>query len=142
MVRRTSKKLPKKRKNITKKMQPNKHGKTNQRNKRINQRKRGLIHMNLTNINEKQYEELKRNYLDAVNNNRDKFFIDGQPVLTKFAKYWLEFVENERKSRGERIYEPNKHDQTCINKNCNYRWITRTPNKAKVCPRCKHRQDI
>jgi len=96
----------------------------------------------LLEINDKTYFDLKRRYLEATKSNEEMFSFDGKPVLTKFAKYLLEFVENERKSRGERIYEPNKHDQTCINKNCNYQWTTRGMNKAKVCPKCKYRQDI
>jgi rubrerythrin len=96
-----------------------------------------MNNINIANLNQKQYQELKRNYLDAERNNRDKFFIDGQPVLTKFAKYLLDFVENERKSRGERIYEPNKHDMVC--KKCGYSWVSRVEN-VKACPQCKSRR--
>jgi predicted Zn-ribbon and HTH transcriptional regulator len=92
--------------------------------------------MNISNLNEKQYEELKRNYLDAIKNNRDKFFIDGQPVLTKFAKYLLEYLENQRRATGQRIYEPSKHDITC--KKCGYQWTSRVEN-VKACPSCKQR---
>ena len=94
---------------------------------------------NLLEINQKQYEQLKRNYLDAINNNRDKFFIDGQPILTKFAQYWLQLIEDNRKSRGERIYEPNKHDQTC--KKCGFVWTSRVDN-PRTCPNCKNRRKI
>lgn len=129
-------KPPKKCENTAKKMQPDKHRKTNKRNKRINQRKRGLINMNLTNLNEKQYEMLKRAYNRATKEGQEQFQIQGQPVLTKFAKYLLEYLENQRRTTGKRIYEPTKHDKTCPK--CSYIWVSRVEN-VKACPKCKTR---
>lgn len=91
--------------------------------------------MNLLNINEKQYENLKRSYLEAIKNKQEQFIIDGQTVLTKFGGYWLDAIENDRKIRGERIYEPSKHDLTC---KCGYSWTSRVEN-VKACPSCKYR---
>ena len=97
--------------------------------------------MNLTQTNEKEYEMLKRAYLQATKEGKEQFEIQGQPIriLTKFAKYWLEAIENQRKTTGQRIYEPEKHDQTCPNKNCGYKWTSRIAGKPKACPNCKTR---
>ena len=97
--------------------------------------------MNLTQINEKQYEMLKRAYNKATKEGQEQFEIQGQPVLTKFAKYLLEYLENQRRATGQRIYEPSKHDKICKNPNCKYAWISRI-GEPKLCPRCKHRLDV
>ena len=93
---------------------------------------------NLLNINEKQYEMLKRAYNKATKEGQEQFEIQGQPVLTKFAKYWLDAIENQRRATGQRIYEPSKHDITCPNNNCGYRWTSRVES-PKACPKCKQR---
>ena len=92
---------------------------------------------NLLNINEKQYEMLKRAYNKATKEGQEQFEIQGQPVLTKFAKYWLDAIENQRRATGQRIYEPSKHDITCPK--CSYSWVSRTINKPKTCCNCKYR---
>lgn len=92
--------------------------------------------MNLTNMNDKQYEMLKRAYIEATKEKKEQFELQGQPVLTKFAKYWLEFLENQRQRTGQRIYDPSKHDKTC--KACSYSWVSRVEN-VKACPKCKMR---
>lgn len=91
---------------------------------------------NLLNINEKQYEMLKRAYSKATKEGQEQFEIQGQPVLTKFAKYLLEYLENQRRATGQRIYEPSKHDITC--EKCGYQWTSRVEN-VKACPSCKQR---
>lgn len=94
--------------------------------------------MNLINLNETQYETLKRAYDRAMKEGQEQFEIQGQIVLTKFAKYLLEYLENQRQATGQRIYEPSKHDKICKNPNCEYTWTSRI-DKVKLCPRCKHR---
>jgi rubrerythrin len=100
--------------------------------------------MNLLEINDKQYRMLKRSYLNAINEGRETLDIvdqNGQPaILTKFAKYWLEAIENNRQTKGLNIYDPAINDHTCKNPNgCNYKWIGKV--NPVSCPRCKYRQD-
>lgn len=94
---------------------------------------------NLMELNDKQYQLLKREYIEAVKQKKEQFSIQGQPVLTKFAKYWIEGVEGLRKKRGLRIYNPKIDDKKCPI--CQYKWTKRIEN-PKVCPRCKNRLDI
>lgn len=96
---------------------------------------------NLMELNDKQYQLLKREYIDAINQKKDKFDLQGQPVLTKFAKYWLNSIENARKKRGLRIYNPKLHDKThkCPDGQT-YHWVSRK-DESLACPRCKNRLD-
>ena len=48
----------------------------------------------------KAYRELKKEYAKAVKGNKEEFVLYGQRALTKFAKYLLQAVENDRKLRG------------------------------------------
>jgi len=50
--------------------------------------------------NEKAYRELKKKYALAVAENKEEFICYEQIMLTNFAKYLLEAVENDRKLRG------------------------------------------
>ena len=50
--------------------------------------------------NEKAYRELKKEYAKAVKENKEEFVLYGQRALTKFAKYLLQAVENDKKLRG------------------------------------------
>ncbi len=49
--------------------------------------------------------EIKRLRNKAVKENKDKFFINGQPVLVSFAKFWIPFIESEIKRKGIRSSE-------------------------------------
>jgi len=53
--------------------------------------------------NESAYKELKKKYTIAVKENKEDFILYGQKALTKFCKYLLEAVENDRKLRGLKI---------------------------------------
>jgi predicted Zn-ribbon and HTH transcriptional regulator len=92
--------------------------------------------MNLTQLNEKQYEMLKRAYNKATKEGQEQFEIQGQPVLTKFAKYLLEYLENQRRATGQRIFNPEIHDITCPK--CGFEWTSRVES-PKTCPSCKAR---
>ena len=50
--------------------------------------------------NESAYKELKTKYDKAVKENKDEFMCYKQRLLTQFAKYLLEAVNNDRKLRG------------------------------------------
>lgn len=41
-----------------------------------------------------KYIKLKRAYKDAVNKGKTEFTFEGQPLLTSYAKYLLEFLGN------------------------------------------------
>ena len=61
---------------------------------------------NLLNITDKQYRLLKKAYLKALKEGKTQFVLWEQDILTQFAKYWLEAVENRRKRAGLKIYNP------------------------------------
>lgn len=95
-------------------------------------------------INEKTYRLIKRSYLKALKEGSETLDLtdeQGKPILvTKYAKYLLEYVEGHRRAKGQNIYEPNKNDHTCKNPNgCGYKWIGKADSVS--CPRCKYRQD-
>lgn len=91
--------------------------------------------------NNKEYQELKREYLKANAEGKEQFIIDGETILTAFAKLWIEHTEEQKRGRGERIYNPTTDDLKCKNPNCGYEWTARK-DKVIACPRCKRRQDI
>jgi len=94
--------------------------------------------MNLLEISDTQYQKLKKSYLEAMNNKKEQFEIEGQTILTKFCKYWLQAIEDNKRIKRERIYEPKIHDKTC--KNCGYTWTSRKEEPVS-CPNCKIRID-
>ena len=55
---------------------------------------------NIINPSDKQYRELKREYYKATRDKKDIFILWDQEVLTKFAQYWIQEVENDRVKRG------------------------------------------
>ena len=56
-------------------------------------------------FNDGLYRKLKKQYLEAKDKKQKKFKVEGiGEFLTTFAKYTLEFVENERTKRKLKIY--------------------------------------
>jgi len=53
--------------------------------------------------NEKAYKELKKKYSEAVKENKAEFICYEQRILTGFAKYLIEAVMNDRKSKGLKV---------------------------------------
>ncbi len=49
--------------------------------------------------------EIKRLRNKAIKENKKQFFINGQPVLVSFAKFWIPFIESEIKRKGIRENE-------------------------------------
>ncbi len=49
--------------------------------------------------------ELKRLRDKAVKENKDRFFINGKPVLVSFARFWIPFIQSEIKRKGIRENE-------------------------------------
>lgn len=49
--------------------------------------------------------QIKKLRDDAVKQNKDRFFINGQPILVSFAKFWIPFIEGEIKRKGIRENE-------------------------------------
>ena len=93
-------------------------------------------------LNDKQYQELKEAYIDAVDQNKDQFELFGQTVVTTFADQWLKTIENKRQKEGRRIYDPTIHKKTHdCHDGVKYKWTSRGDD-VKVCPRCKTRLDI
>jgi hypothetical protein len=48
--------------------------------------------MNSSNFTKDKYLELKELYEQAIENNEDTITIDGQVLLTNYAKYLLEYL--------------------------------------------------
>lgn len=56
-------------------------------------------------FNDGVYRKLKKRYLEAKEKGEEKFEVVGVgEFLTTFAKYTLEYVENERRKRKLKIY--------------------------------------
>ena len=51
-----------------------------------------LYTMNSANFTKDKYLELKELYEQAIENNKDTITIDGQVLLTNYAKYLLEYL--------------------------------------------------
>lgn len=51
-----------------------------------------LYTMNSSNFTKDKYLELKELYEQAIENNEDTITIDGQVLLTNYAKYLLEYL--------------------------------------------------
>jgi hypothetical protein len=51
-----------------------------------------LYTMNSSNFTKDKYLELKELYEQAIENNKDTITIDGQVLLTNYAKYLLEYL--------------------------------------------------
>jgi hypothetical protein len=63
----------------------------------------------LIHISDVQYRELRKAYDKAVDEKKEQFVLFEQDVVTGFAKYWLQAVEEDRKKRGLRLYLRNKN---------------------------------
>lgn len=50
-------------------------------------------------VTNENYEDFKKKYAEAVAENRQVFVFDGAEVLTSFAKYLIEYVDEARKSK-------------------------------------------
>jgi len=50
-------------------------------------------------VTNENYDDFKKRYNQAVVEGRDKFSFDGTEVLTSFAKYLIEYVDEARKSK-------------------------------------------
>lgn len=94
--------------------------------------------MNLMQINDEQYKELKTKYIKAKNAGDTQFVVFGQECLTDFAKYWLQAIEQYRKTKGLSIITESKQMTHNCNDGTKYTWLTRTI-EPKLCPRCKAR---
>ena len=55
--------------------------------------------MTNTIITEKVFPEFKKQYESAVSNGLDQFNFHGQPVLTSYAKYLIEYIETKQKEK-------------------------------------------
>jgi len=45
-------------------------------------------------INEKNYPAFKEAYLDAVEAGKEMFYFEDQEIMTNYAKYVVQYVEN------------------------------------------------
>lgn len=88
----------------------------------------------ITKLTDGQYRLLKQLYNEAISRKMEQFPMGEQTVLTKFAKYWIEAVENERKRTGKKIIE-NRQSHDCPD-GTTYEWISKKE-KPVSCPRCK-----
>ena len=50
-------------------------------------------------VTNENYEDFKNKYNQAIAEGKDRFFFDGTEVLTSFAKYLIEYVDEARKSK-------------------------------------------
>ena len=92
-------------------------------------------------MNNKEYALFKNACIEAEQKNKNELDIGETKIQLKTAKQLLESIENQRKQKGLRIYNPKIHDKThqCPD-GIIYNWTSRTDN-PKVCPRCKCRID-
>ena len=49
----------------------------------------------MMNLNKKDVLQLRRLYKDAVDNGEEQFTFRGNIILTKYAKYLLEYVDSQ-----------------------------------------------
>lgn len=98
--------------------------------------------MDLTKLNDNQYKTLKEYYQKAKEEGKNTFTIWEQNILTDYAKYLIQAIEQHRKNTGEKIIEnkkyPQEHNCSDMNK---YTWQSIKKNPV-ACPRCKKRLDI
>ena len=96
------------------------------------------MNTNLMNLTDEQYKELKNQYMIAKEKGATQFEIFGQDCLTGFAKYWLQAVEDYRKSKGLPVIKEQKQMAHACADGVEYGWLSRTLT-PKMCPRCKAR---
>ena len=61
-------------------------------------------------MNDKEYRAVKRLYIKSLKEKKESFEYNDSVLLVKFAKYMLQYIEEERSKRGLRIFRLNDKD--------------------------------